>query len=384
MNPLLLVGIIAAWFIYAIIIKLTKKRKYDYSFIVAFVFLLAFGYLYFFEDFEGVYYTWYSYITVGFFAFYMIIDNSVLLFKKNVSEFDFHDLEQKLEYVSSSSELLRQRFISTIELLRDGISFRDGDQIFGSDRFIEIIGVKDNEIPVEDFENLIIKEDLVEYHSKLEKCSRKYPTYRIKYRIKKDGKKIWVDEHGKMIILHKKRSYISLIKPLDIRRYPESEVDVLNNLAGHKEMYQEMQRLHRKKNAYHFVLIYLTNIPKINEKYGREFGDLMMGEYLSQIRFKFIKDNQSLFRISGIKFGLIIKEKSKFDILDRALVGSGELFTMHMKFGGVTQTIYPNLGISESPYEGKKPETVLQEAEQALQQTFHDSFGQSFCFFNRK
>ena len=29
------------------------------------------------------------------------------------------------------------------------------------------------------------------------------------------------------------------------------------------------------------------------------------------------------------------------NILDRALVGAGELLTLQMKFGGITQTVYP-------------------------------------------
>jgi GGDEF domain-containing protein len=125
----------------------------------------------------------------------------------------------------------------------------------------------------------------------------------------------------------------------------------------------------------------LSNIPKINEKFGRDFGDLMMGEYLSKLRFKFIKDNRSLFRISGIQFGLLIKDDKKFELLDRALVGTGELLTMRMKFGGVSEVIYPNLGISVSPYEGKSPEDVYQEALTALKRTEKESYSKSYAYY---
>jgi len=314
----------------------------------------------------------------------MIIDNVLLLFKKNVSEFDFYDLEKELEHVSSASELLRLRFISTIELLNDGICFRDGENIFGSDRYIDILGIKDNEFLYNSFQNLLVKEDLVQYELQMEKLSKKYPTYTLKYRVKKDGNIVWIIERGKMIVVNKKVQYISIIKPMDIKLYPETDVDVLNTLPNHKEMLSEMQQLHRKNSVYNLILIQLTNVPNINEKYGRDFGDLMMGEYLSKLRFKFIKDNRSLFRISGIKFGLLIKDKSKFNLLDRALVGAGELLTLQMKFGGVTQTIYPNIGISESPYEGGNADVVYKEAQEALDRTLKDSATQSYAFFSRK
>ncbi len=384
MEYYIVLAIIGSWFIYGILIKLTKKRKYDYSMIVAFVFLLGIGYFYFLDSFESFYYLVYSYSTIAVFAFWVIIDNVILLFKKNVSEFDFYDLEQELEHVSGSFELLRRRFISTIELLNDGISFRDDDNMFGTNRYIEVMGIKENDFKYQDLQSIMYKDDLVQYEIKLEKLTKKYPVYTIKYRVKKENETVWIIETGKMIFIGKKRSYITTIKTMDIRLFPDTDVDVLNTLEESKKMYQEMQKMSRQKQSYHLVIIQLTNIPMINEKYGRDFGDLMMGEYLSKLRYKFIKDNKSLFRISGIKFGLIVKDKGKFDLLDRALVGTGELLTLKMQFGGVSQTIFPNLGISESPYEGKTPDVVYREAQEALSLSLMDSFDKSYCFFNRK
>jgi len=80
----------------------------------------------------------------------------------------------------------------------------------------------------------------------------------------------------------------------------------------------------------------------------------------------------------------LIKDKSKFDLLDRALVGTGELLTLRMDFGGVTQTIYPNLGIAESPYNAKNADLVYKEATEALELSVRDDFETSYCFYNRK
>lgn len=384
MNIYITLSIIGVWFLYALLIKITKKRKYDFSFVVAFVFLLGFGYFYFYDSFEGIYYTYFNYAIIAIFALWLIVDNISLLFNKNGSDSEFHDLEKELEEISSQSELLRRRFVSTIELINDGIAFRDEENIFGTDRYIEIIGLNDNQFTFDQYRSLIHKDDLIQYDLKLEKLSKKYPTYRIKYRVKKEGNFLWISEYGKMIILDKKRSYISTIKTLDLKLYPETDVDVLNNMLNMKDMYEEMQKLSRQKRPYYLIMIQLTNIPKINEKYGRDFGDLMMGEYLSKLRFKFIKDSQSLFRISGIVFGLLIKEKVKFDLLDRALVGTGELMTLQMNFGGVTQTLYPNLGIAESPYEAKNPDVMIQQATKALELACREDYDSSFCFYNRK
>lgn len=384
MENIILYTVLGFWLIYGLTIKLTKKRKYDYTFLAAFVFLLAYGYFYFYEGFDSIQYTIYYYLTPSVFVLWIIIDNLTLLFKKNVSEFDFYSLEQELEHIKDSSELLRHRFISTIEIINDGICFRDGEIMFGTDKYLDIMGINENEFTLHDFEQIVFKDDIPQYNMKLEKLSKKYPTYSIKYRVKNNRKIIWVMERGKMIYIDKKRSYISIVKPIDLKLYPETDVDVLNNLEGYKKMHEEMQQLARHKKPYNLLIIQLTNIPEINEKYGRDFGDLMMGEYLSKIRFKFIKDNSSLFRISGIKFGLIIKDKSKFDLLDRALVGTGELLNLRMIFGGVTQTIFPNIGISESPYEGKIPDKVYSEANEALRISLSNDFETSYCYYQKK
>lgn len=383
MDIYVLLVITGIWFIYGLFMKLIKRRKYDYSFVVAFVFLLGAGYFYYYEETTTELYTIFSYSTFALFSLLLIVDNFSLNSNKSGGEGNYRELEEELEELSEASELIRLRFISTIELINDGISFREEQLIFGTDRFIQILGMEDNEFSVEEYRSLIHKDDLIQYDMKLEKLTKKYPLYSIKYRVKKEGKYIWISERGKLIYLGKKKSYISTIKTMDIKLYPESDVDVLNTLPQFKKMYEEMQRMNRQNLPYHFVLIQLTNVPKINEKYGRDFGDLMMGEYLSKLRFKFIKDNKSLFRISGIKFGLLVKDKSKFALLDRALVGSGELMTLQMQFGGVTQTIYPNLGITESPYGGKNPDKVIKEAEEALSLSLRDDYETSFCYYGK-
>lgn len=381
MIDYLVIIAIVLWLIYGVAIALTKKRKHDYSLYAALICLIGFGYFYFDGSAPELYHTVYNYATLGLFALWLIVDNVILLFKKNVSEFDFYHLEKELAKIKGESETLRQRFISTIELFKDGIAFIDEDQIFGSDRYIELFGLEENEFTKKVFESRVIKEDLLQYNMVIDKLTKRNPVYTISYRIKKDNQVLWMKEHGKALYLDKEKHIISIVRPMDVQLFPKTEVDVLNNLPTFKKMYDEMQKLTRTKKSYHLVVIQLSNIPKINEKFGRDFGDLMMGEYLSKLRFKFIKDNRSLFRISGIQFGLLIKDDKKFELLDRALVGTGELLTMRMKFGGVSEVIYPNLGISVSPYEGKSPEDVYQEALTALKRTEKESYSKSFAYY---
>ena len=382
MNVYVVIGILVTWLIINIITKISKRKKADYSFIVTFAFMLGLGYFLIYKELETKNFEYYSYATLGVFVLFLILKSFKGTFRKDISEVDYYKLEEELEALGEVSELLRKRFISTIELLNDGISFSEsGEKSFGTDRYISILGLKSNEFSKENQENLIYKDDLIQYKNILEKLSKRNPIYSTTYRVEKNGSTLWIKEVGKKIFMDKKSSIISIIKPMDINQFPETEIEVLNSLPDYKKMYNEMQRLIKIKQPYNLVLIKLSNIPKINEKYGRDVGDLMMGEYLKKTRFNFIKDNISLYRMGGIDFGLIVKDEKKYEILERALVNGGDLLNLKMIFGGITQTIYPNLGISESTYTGKTADKVIEEALEALNVSLKDNGTENHCFY---
>lgn len=380
----IVIGILSLWVLYHVLTTFSNKKKKGYLLATSSLFVVGYIVLLFNDSLYDQYFNYFYYIVLILFTLNMFLGNIWKHFKKDLSEFDFLALEDELEEIENTSELLRKRFISTIEIMDDGIAFRDSDgSIFGSDRFIEYFGFDKNEISLSELYQKIYKDDLPQYKSVLEKTSKKNPVYSIDYRISKDNNLLWVKEKGKQIINNKKISYISIIKILDIKLFPQTEIEVLNGLQNTRKMLDEMQKLNRLKKPYNFLNIQLTNIPKINEKYGRDVGDLMMGEYLKKLRYNFIKDNTSLFRIGGINFGMIIKDEKKYEILVRALQGSGELLNLKMEFGGITQTLYPNIGISESPYEGKSPDKVYEEAKKALEISLNDQSTTNYCFFNK-
>ncbi len=383
MNINIVIAYLSLWLILNIIIKLKKKKQADYSFIVTFIFILVFAYFYFYGNVDSVYYEYYYYTVLTVFPLFITLKILKVIFKKDVSEFDYYALEKEIEELNNVSELLRNRFVSTIELLNDGMCFKDeGESFFGTDKFIALFGLENNMFTEEMFESKIYKDDLSQYKAVINRLSKKQPVYNTTYRVVCNNEIVWIKEVGKKMFVGKKESLISIIKPMDIKQFPDTETDVLNQLPLYKPMYEEMQKLIRLKTPYHFMIILLTNIPQINEKYGRDVGDLMMGEYLKKLRFNFIKDNLSLYRIEGIKFGLIIKDQKKFDLLNRALTGGGDLLNLKLIFGGITQTLYPNLGITESPYEGKSCDQVINEAKEALEITLKESYDVNYCFYD--
>jgi diguanylate cyclase (GGDEF)-like protein len=384
LQTIILIGILSLWLLYQIILIIFAKKKEIYNLIILLSFVAVFGFFYLTnKETENEYlYTFYfliSYLLISLFSRLLVTK-----FKRKISEKDYDNMEESIEEINHASELLRERFISTIEILYEGISFREADgSIYGSDKYIKFLGIRSNNFDVYEFEEKVYKDDLIQYKNTLEKTTKKKPVYNINYRIKNQGKIIWIKEVGKRIEIEKKITYISIIKPLEIKQFPETEIEVLNGLRNYQNMYEEMQDISRNKLPYNLVLIKLTNIPKINDTYGRDVGDLMMGEYLKKLQFNFFKDLGSMYRITGIIFGVIMKDNKKFEFLERALSGSGELLNLSMVFGGITQTLYPNLGIAESPYHKKTPDKMIEEAMTALKISEKEHSNTNYCFYDR-
>ncbi len=385
MNIFVVIGVLLIWILFDIILKLANKKNADYSFIVTFAFVMGLGYYYFYDKLESKEFELYSYALIGTFIFILIVKVLISVMKKDISKEDFMKLEREILDIKKNADLLQKRFVSTIEILNDGMCFKDCDEdLFGTDRFIELFGLKNNIFSQEVFESKIYKDDLIEYKKIIEKITKKKPIYSTTYRVNNDGNLIWIKEVGKKIFLDKKESYISIVKPMNIKQFPESEIDVLNELPNHKKLYEEIQNLVRIKKPFTLILMHLTNVPNINEKYGRDLGDLMMGEYLKKMRYNFIKDNHSLYRVGGINFALIIKDERKVELIDRALQHGGDLFNLKMVFGGVTQTLYPNLGLSQSPAVGKNADQIIDEATEALKITLKESFDANYHYYENK
>jgi GGDEF domain-containing protein len=375
---MIVIGTIGLLFVTSIILAIKQYKKVGYSFIVSFL-LLGLYFVYnsntSFAEYENELTIVVIGVTILIHYYFLFLGSS-----KN-NEKGYKELNKELKELNDTSELLRKRFINTIELLSDGLCFQESeDMCFATDTFTEITGIKDNYFSLEDYLKLIHQDDIHKYSETLKKLSKKTPTYNIKYRVKKDKNYQWINEVGKVLEFKKKNYRISSIKRLDPLMYPETEIELLNNLPKIKKMFEEMSVLTRNKTPYYLIIFELSNIPIINEKYGRDIGDLMMGKYLSKIQFRFLKESNSLFRIDGIKFGFIIREKFKFDILERGLQGTGEMVNMEMEFGGVKQKLFPKVGLSESPYEGKKYQEVYEEAMSALKLTMNDDFTNSFHF----
>jgi len=290
---------------------------------------------------------WYGYYLFMIVVILAVNFKSKIKITQNLTDYDFFEMEKELDELKSTSELLRLRYISTIELLNEGMLFYNDnlDGFFASEQFSKFTGITKNDLTLDEYAELIHPDDQNQYVSTIKKATRKTPTFDIKYRIKREGAYVWVEERGKIFDFEKKMQILSTIKGVDMKLFPETLIHEIDSLPTEQQLFQYLSQITKEPESFYLIMIQLTNIPDINSRFGRDVGNLMIAEYIKKMRFHFAKDINSIFRITGIQFALIIREQRKYDVLNRALQSGGDLINLMINIGGIQQVVYPNLGI---------------------------------------
>ncbi len=365
--------IIMATWLFFIIVKKIRNKKGDLDILLFVPALTAYILFVILELADITFLYLQSYIYVGF-AFSLLIFDGKNLSKKDKTKDKLKTLKKDYDNLAERSELLRERFIHMLELVDDGIAFRsDDDTMFGTQNYLKLIPFDDNEFS---FEALLMKmhpDDKQSYLEAIQKVSRKKPTYTVHYRIKKEGDYHWFKEKGFRLQQHNRKMYINVVKGVDVKRYPETNIEVLNNLTIDRAYYEHIQSLNRKRSPYSIVTFEMTNIPQVNSQYGRDIGDLLMGEYIKKLAYHFLKDIHSVFRLSGIRFAMVITDHRKVEMLKRALEEGGDLINHTMTFGNVTESVYPCFGILHVKMFDEPVDEIAERADKALNIALEDN-----------
>ncbi len=292
-------------------------------------------------------YTYYIYGLFFVLILFSITFKNKIKITQNLTDYDFFELEKELDEIKSTSELLRLRFISTISILPVALLFYDEDLhgLFATDQFLEITNTVKNTISLEEYTSLIHKDDQASYLQNIKKANKKSQSFEMKYRIQRGNGYVWVNENVKLFEFDKKLQIISTVRGIDIKLFPETSIHEIDSLPQEPQLFPYLNQIMKETEPFYVIMIHLTNIPDINQRFGREVGNLMIAEYIKKMRYHFAKDVNSIFRITGIQFALIIKEQRKYEVLLRALQSGGDLVNLQLNIGGIQQIIYPNLGI---------------------------------------
>lgn len=361
-----IVILLAIWFLLVIVKRIRTKRG-ELEFLLFIIVISGFIVFDVFALYPLDFVILESALYIGF-AITLLFFNISALSKKNKHAEKLKLLKKEHKSLITSYESLRKRFIALIDLTKDGLIFRsDDDSMFATDVCISFIGETSNELTQENYLSHIHPDDISGYKVILKKLNKKHPEYEMTYRYKRNNQYVWLKEKGTMIFYEDRSMVIAVVRLLDVKMYPDTEVEMLNNMQIDQAFYEYLQSLNRMNLPYHLVFFELSNIPSINDKYGRDIGDLMMGEFLNKLRYNFVKDEKSVFRLTGIRFAMVIKDERKYKILERALSHGGDLLNFEMRFGNVEQSVYPYFGIQKIDVFDQPLDELVKRTHKALE-----------------
>ena len=266
---------------------------------------------------------------------------------KNLTEYDYFELDNAYEDMKNEHEKLRERFLSTISLIDEGIVFYENNfsDVFLSDRAQELFG-GDSSTSLKDHALAVDAGDRAEYLRTIEHLTKRSNQYSLKYRVIRGGQRFWVEEKGNFIDVGSKKSIIATVRPLDPAVFKETSYFDIDSLYGEDKMYPALKDLISTHKPFVFVLFELSNIPEINEKYGRAVGNLMMNDYIKYMKATYQKEISKVFRISGLKFAMIIDDESYYADFHKSLISNGSLiYNIKIQIAGIKDVVKPNFGV---------------------------------------
>ena len=304
--------------------------------------LFAFMYIEVLKDYAFIFDA-YSLVYIVIIALFMIPKRIT----KNLTEYDYFELDNAYEDMKNEHEKLRERYLSTISLIDEGVIFYENNfnDVFLSDRAQELFG-GESSISLKDHSLSVDASDRSEYLRIIEHLSKRSNQYSLKYRVIRGNQRFWVEEKGNFIDVGNKKSIIATIRPLDPTVFKETSYFDLDSLYKEEKMYPVVKDLIALHKPFTFVLFELSNIPEINEKYGFPVGSLMMNDYIKYMKSTYQKEITKMFRLSGLKFAMIIDDDSYYQDFHKSLVSNGSLiYNIKIQIAGIKDVVKPNFGV---------------------------------------
>ena len=304
--------------------------------------LFAFMYIEALKDYAFIFDA-YSLVYIVIIALFMIPKRIT----KNLTEYDYFELDNAYEDMKNEHEKLRERYLSTISLIDEGVIFYENNfnDVFLSDRAQELFG-GESSISLKDHSLSVDASDRSEYLRIIEHLSKRSNQYSLKYRVIRGNQRFWVEEKGNFIDVGNKKSIIATIRPLDPTVFKETSYFDLDSLYKEEKMYPVVKDLIALHKPFTFVLFELSNIPEINEKYGFPVGSLMMNDYIKYMKSTYQKEITKMFRLSGLKFAMIIDDDSYYQDFHKSLVSNGSLiYNIKIQIAGIKDVVKPNFGV---------------------------------------
>jgi GGDEF domain-containing protein len=300
------------------------------------------------------------------------------------SDFDLITVEKELNERNTELESIRHKFIATLEISEEGLFYIDIDErtIWASDTLVEMLKLPSNLLDLTDFRRLIEPEDLKKYLAILGELTINKKQYKTSYRLTVDGRYKWFKEKGKRLFEDQNSAIImGTLNPLKTKHYQASNIDELDDLKDQHDLLVAMKKRFDENKYFQIVVFHLKNMPKINEQFGREIGNMLMAEYIKKMRQTFVTESGDIFRVTGIEFAVLITDPRKIETLSIGIKGNKAFLNLKMQYGSIHTELEVFAGIATSLSDADDEHKLYQAAAQALRVAEKPQYDGHCCYY---
>lgn len=300
------------------------------------------------------------------------------------SDFNLLEIEQKLKQSHKELESLRLKYIATIEIVDQGLYSIDLDDktFWASEGLVKKLQLSTDVINFEDYQKYIYKDDINSYLGSLSNLTARTDTFKTRYRFLVNGQYVWITDNGKRIFEDKQSNLIiGSIDLIDSSGYTKTGLEVLDKLKTEQYLVPHLTSLLNQNKPFEIALFNLYNLPQINEKYGRDVGNMMISEYVKKLMGSFMSESSDIFRLSGITFAVTITDPRISSILRKGSLSNPSFLNLKMTYGVISPEVEVKMGVASSIKDSQQAAQLLSFAKQALSFTNHKDYNSHVCYY---
>ena len=270
-------------------------------------------------------------------------------------------VEKELEASNQELESIRHKFIAILERTEEAMFSIDikAQKMWLSDVSMTLFGFDIDTIDLDVFKSKIFKEDLEKRQTVLNQLSDQHTDYEITYRIQHKNQLMWVREKGRMLIEDTSLEVImGSFYEIKTKHFMNSDIPTLDEVSTYHYIHSYINQRKLENKFFEVMYVHMYNLPHINDKFGRDVGNLFISEYIKQLKKTFVTESGNIFRMSGSTFAVMITDPRKIDSLDKNISNKSPFMDVLMNYGNIQTELKVHAVIMNH--------TLIKDTDQAL------------------
>lgn len=292
-------------------------------------------------------------------------------------------VEKELINKNDELETMQYKFIASLELTAEGISFNDVTQnyIWCNDNLVKMLNLKSNSLSTNEFFSSIHPDDLYVYKDKLDNLTPENPNYKLTYRFKIGYNYQFITEKGKKIFENTKQNIVSFVNKHESSYFAKTSYKHLDEVKSYDDLVTDVNILYNNNMNFDIVALRTTNLPDINNIYGRKIGDMILAAYIKEVKTNFLSESSDIYRVTGSNFIFTITDMRKMAFLKKCIESANEMMNYKMNYGNTSVILEINLGIAQSYNDARDAQSLINNVKKALTTSLNPNFSSNFAYY---